>query len=195
MNRPRRRQRRGHSLIELMVVITASSALLAVTVALLHTLFQMQQGGRKHLQQRRTLERLADQFREDVHAATQLRSVAAGKGQAEGPGWELPRDAEHKIEYRLQGKELLRTERQKDKVLRRESFVLAPGATVAMGMAETTPGLVTLRIVPPLASEGQPAGQPRGAGAASPGAASPARTVRVDAALALDQRFLQAKGR
>ena len=195
MNGPRRKQRRGHSLIELLVVISVGSALLAVSVGLLHTLLQMQQGGRKHLQQRRTLERLADQFREDVHAATQVRATAAGPGQAEGPGWELPRDPEHTVEYRLQEDNLVRTERQKDKVLRRESFALPQGATVSMetpkmGIAETAPGLVTLRIVPLLPSERQPAGQPR-----APGAASPGRTIRVDAALATDHRFLQAKGR
>ncbi len=163
--------RRGHSLIELMVVIAVSSTLAAVTVGLLHTLFQMQQGGRKHLEVRRTLERLAEQFRDDVHAATQLRPMAAGKGEggaAEGPGWELPREGDHQVEYRLHAYQLLRTERQKDKLLRRESFALPPGTTAAMGTAETTPGLVTLRI---------------------------GRTIRIEAALALDQRFLEGKGR
>ncbi len=158
---------RGHSLIELLVVIAASSSLLAVTVGLLHTLFQMQQGGRKHIQERRTVERLAEQFREDVHAATQLRPLAAGKGQAEGPGWELPREGDLGIEYRLHANQLLRTERQKDKVLRREAFALPPDTTATMGTADSTPGLVTLRI---------------------------GRTIRVDAALALDRRFLGGKG-
>lgn len=168
MGRKMSQSPRGHSLIELLVVLAVSSSLLAVTVALLHTLFQMQQDGRKHLQDRRTVERLAEQFREDAHAATQLRPLAAGAGAAEGPGWELPREGDLRIEYRLHANQLLRTEREKDKVLRRESFALPPDTSVTMGTAQTTPGLVTLRI---------------------------GRAIRIDAALALDQRFLEGKGR
>ena len=118
----------------------------------------------------------------------------AGGGRRFGPcrraGLELLPDPEHKIEYRLQGKELIRTERQTEKVLLRESFALPPGAAVSMGIAETAPGLVTLRIATPVLPDGQPAGQAR-----APGAAPPGRTIRVDAALASDHRFLQAKGR
>ena len=76
-------RRRGVSLIELMVVIAIISALFSMVGVVFHRLFLSEQVAMRAALTERTVSRLADQFRRDVHAATDsLRFVSADDGPA-----------------------------------------------------------------------------------------------------------------
>lgn len=66
----KRNSRRGVSLIELMVVIAIITALFSMVGVVFHRLFLSEQVAMRAALTERTVSRLADQFRRDVHAAT-----------------------------------------------------------------------------------------------------------------------------
>ena len=72
--------RRGYTLIEMIVVMTAGTVLMGIAVTLLCALLRAEGTGRALVERSASLGRLADQFRRDVHAADQ-----AAKGI-----WRLP---------------------------------------------------------------------------------------------------------
>ncbi len=142
------KKRLGFSLVEIATVLGVSSALLAIAIGLLHTLYQFQQGGHEQLRQRLALDRLSQQFREDVHAATRLAAaeVAAADGK-KIPGWELQLAAGRKVRYRLEGEALVRAELEGDKPVAHERFMLPPGAKAEMKVRQDkTYPLAGLRI-------------------------------------------------
>ena len=75
-------QRRGVSLIELMVVIAIISALFSMVGVVFHRLFLSEQVAMRAALTERTVSRLADQFRRDVHAATTATRSENGDGRA-----------------------------------------------------------------------------------------------------------------
>lgn len=74
--------RRGVSLIEMIVVMTVGAVLMGVAVSLLLVLLRTEQGGRTHAQRNESLQRLADQFRRDVHAADKTPKVVDVRDEA-----------------------------------------------------------------------------------------------------------------
>ena len=72
-------QRRGASLIELMVVIAIISALFSMVGVVFHRLFLSEQVAMQAALTERTVSRLADQFRRDVHS-TNTAIPEAGDG-------------------------------------------------------------------------------------------------------------------
>lgn len=71
-------RRRGISLIELLAAMTAASVVMATAAGLVHRSFTFESRSRQVLGDERTAVRLARQFREDVHAATDVRCRTAG---------------------------------------------------------------------------------------------------------------------
>ena len=71
--------RRGHSLIELLAVMTASMTLLGITVGLLHRALQMQSATRYKLEIERSSLALARQFRADVETAEAIFTERGGR--------------------------------------------------------------------------------------------------------------------
>ncbi|MFH1921621.1 MAG: type II secretion system protein [Planctomycetota bacterium] len=167
-------RRRGHSLIELLVVIGTGGALMGIAVGLLSMLLRVDQHSRDQMRERTEIHRLADQFRRDVHAADGFTVQSPPGAENAAPAWQLPLGAGHVVQYQAEPGELLRTEREGDQVLRQESFFLPAGTTVSIDLAgEAAPGIVSLRIP-------RDGNQPPG---------STWRGLSVDAALAKDRRF------
>jgi len=171
-------RRRGYSLIEILVVIATGAAMMGVALGLLGMLIRLEQASRREVQEETVMNRLADQFRRDVHAADRL-AVASAPGVADlPPVWQFPLEAGHVVEYRAEQGELVRIERRDDKVLKQESFSLPAEARVSIDPAgDALPGIVSLRIA--------------GTGIRPPGPAW--RGARVDAELAKDRRFVKQK--
>lgn len=199
------KRRRGFSLVELLVVIAVSSTIVALSVGLLHLLMQMQRDARDQLRGRMTLQRLTDQFRDDAHAAMQLRPVQAAN-ESSGPAWELQLGPDHRIEYRVEEATLVRTEHAGGDVLGRESYLLPEGATVSLDVDdEKGVKLASLRIAAnqslPAKPAEEPAEKPDTQSTEEPDEAivdmpplTPVRPVRIDAALGLDHRLDARKG-
>ena len=170
--------RRGYSLIETVAMMGAGAAMMAIAVGVLHMLMRLEQVSRDEVRQRVAVDRLADQFRRDVHAADRFTPVDATEGEDSRPAWQLALEAGHAVEYRAEQKELLRTERAEGEVVKLESFSLPARATVSIDLVgEAAPGIVSLQI----ARDGSQAPGPIW------------RRFNVEAALAKDRRFWEQK--
>ncbi len=193
-------RRRGFSLIEMLAVLAVGSVLMAVAAGLLHTLMAIQQSGYHQFKDRRALDRLARQFREDVHAATAIEPQADGKNS---PGWKLPLGTNLSVEYRVAPDGVHRIELEAKRTVRRELYELAEGSHVDMSLGGDK-RLATLRVIARQPAESQAAAaagaskQSAAQGDSSTGAAiGPAvrnNAVRIDAVLGLDHRFAPGKG-
>ncbi len=82
--------RAGYMLVEMVAVIGASIAVMTVAVGLIHSVFDLERSVRGQLAGRQAVDRLAEQFRRDVHAAGQAtveqdppRCVLRGAGRPE----------------------------------------------------------------------------------------------------------------
>lgn len=159
------RRRPAFTLIEIVAVLAVTSVLLAIAVGLLHALFQFQEGGRERLRQRVAMDRLAQQFREDVHAARGLTGEGVGRLQLAGG---------RTIQYWVESDALARSEREGDKPVSREGFPLPPGAKVEVKVREDKgAAMASLRIT---------------AGGEPPGSGAPP-VLLVEGVLGLDHRF------
>lgn len=172
-------KRFGFTLIETLVSVSASGAILALACGLLYSLLKMDRTGREHLERRLTLGRLGADFRDDAHAAIELAPAEIELQGRKAAGWEFRfAQADRKVQYHAAAGRLVREEQAGGKVVRREAYRLPPGSGVSLERLAGPPPLASLRIAPG-AQPGEPAG---------------GAPVRIEAALASDHRFLQPKG-
>ena len=75
--------RRGFTLVEVLVAVTALAAILAASVVLMHFVLQMDSDVRQRTHTVATVGRLAEQFRRDVHQARGEPVIAADHRAAE----------------------------------------------------------------------------------------------------------------
>ena len=69
------RHRGGYALVEMIVVISVNTALMAVAVGLIGALLRTERQGQHHCERTSALVRLADQFREDLADAGEAAVV------------------------------------------------------------------------------------------------------------------------
>ena len=162
--------RRAFTLIEMLVAISVGSVLMGIAVSLLLVLLGAEQSGRTHAERSESLQRLADQFRRDVHAA--VGEVAAGGEDQHGCRLRLA--GGESVRYAIGGGGLSREERKGSEVVRGESYALPKDSTTAIAIDRTTsPWTLSLTIVPNDASLG------------------PGHEIRIDAVLGRDHRFAE----
>lgn len=173
------KRHRGHSMIELLTAISAGTAVMAITVGLLTAMLDLDRHARERAQQRTALDRLADQFRRDVHAALRVKPLGTPTG-TQPAGWQFELEAGQSVEYRAAANgELVRTERTGAKVYGMESYRLPPQTVAAIQLDERAePRVVSLRLIAKDALTTKPAH----------------RALHVDAVLGANRRFLGAKG-
>ena len=143
----RMKRRNAYSLIELVAVISAGAALLAIATGVIYTLFEAEETSREQLNHAMTSGRLADQFRRDVHAATGLTEARqSAEGQAP-TGWVFAVSEERSVEYLLDGESTVRVERVEGKTIRREVFDLGRRWRTSIGRrAEGKTAVISLRM-------------------------------------------------
>ncbi len=165
-------KRRAFTLIEMVAVIAVSSAVMGVGVVMLIALLKSEGSSRRHLDYCKSLNRLDEQFRADVHAAAAARLDASGDDLELAP----PAPSKTLIRYRCQPKEITREEIEGGKTLRRETYALPE--EVKSSLEEQTEGSVTTVImrVEPKPVEGSKIRYP---------------ATRIEAVLAKDLRFEQ----
>lgn len=162
-----RGRRSAYTLIEMLAVLAVGSALLGTATATLYLVFRAESGGRQQLLLATTLDRLAEQFRRDVHEADAITPRQPG-------AWEFRQPGGRTVEYRPGKDCLVRLELVCGRPERREEYALPTGAEVAIeSPPQGRPGLAVLRITVPVDQT----------------AAAARRGVRIEAALGFDQRF------
>jgi hypothetical protein len=146
MMRRSKDRRRGVSLVELLVVIFISTVIFGIVASLTSAMIETQAASRDQFRGQAGLTSLADQFRDDVHAAAGFRPLAA-EGEKLGPGWEIRLGPNHRIEYRQGEKGVVRSEHEGEKLLREEEYYLPRGSVASAAAAgEKGREVVTLRL-------------------------------------------------
>jgi hypothetical protein len=131
-------------LVELMVVISVNTVLMAVAASLLATLLRAQESGRHHYERTGALVRLADQWRSDVAASRTGVVVPGAEGVAPPAVLRLQDAEDNKIEFFRDGDRLRRIEYRGPTVVRREAYTLSDLAKVEFSVAEGH--IATLRL-------------------------------------------------
>ena len=144
MTKPCQRSCRGWTLVELLVVITIMSVILATVAVMVQTIMRQQRAFGQGVTQQRTLTLLARQIRHDIHAAARVETTAA---EQTGDNQETQEDEDPKettaircswpdgrsVSYQLHSGQLLRVVRQPgQKKATRQPFPLPPGAEIRL---------------------------------------------------------------
>jgi type II secretory pathway component PulJ len=151
--------RRGVSLIELMVIMSAASAVLSTSAVILHRTMRSQEQTRYFFENEHAAQRLARQFRADVRGAVSLEmiEVAVANVDPEGTAAEpfltlrLADSAGEDegevatIEYRRTATGILRTATSDDGPTAREDYAIASIAQIQL-REDTSPRRLVLTI-------------------------------------------------
>lgn len=170
------KQRSGHTLIEMLVVIAGMGVVLAIATGLIYSMVKIDRTTRNRAAAHQTLRRLAADFRSDAHAAVKF---AAAEAAGKVPAWEFQMpEADRKVRYQAEGGGLIREEHSGGKMVHREAYRLPESHTASMALEGAAP-IAILRV------------RPSGPDAALSGGP----LFRVDAALASDHRFAKVGGK
>lgn len=132
--------RRGVSLVELLVVMTACTALLTTSAVVLHRMMHAQTKTRAFLAVQRNGLRLSEQFRGDVHRA----KSAATDDLPAGTIVRLQLDESQSVEYLDSAGIVQRLLLDDDEVVGREEFVFPSGSKLTTSREE--PDLLTFSV-------------------------------------------------
>jgi prepilin-type N-terminal cleavage/methylation domain-containing protein len=201
----------GFSLVEMLVVISVGTVLTGLAVTTLAGMLHASRAMNEHVYRIATIRRLAEQFRDDVHAALASRSLSekdlgnkdpkdkglAGKGVEEKGRPTAQRfdlAPNHVVTYTLQQGVVDRTEEVDHVVRSRDSFFL-PGKCVASITPSTDlkglpAGATVLALI--LAPSATVADE-QGTAAQTAAPRSGRSSVRIEAVLARDRRFTKPK--
>jgi len=135
--------RRGFTLAELLVVITAMSVILSAAVVLMHFVFQLNSEAHQTTQVVADVGRMAEQFRRDVHQAVSEPIVAADHRSAE-----LHLSGEKIVEWRIEEPNgLARTEQARAAADRQSTFNLPKDTTASLELqSQGTARILSVRI-------------------------------------------------
>lgn len=138
-------QRRGITLVELMVVVTMSGVIFSAAAVCLHGMYRADQRVRQESLHRSAVSRLARQLRTDAHRAVTARQLDDSPDGDQGLVFAGP--WKRTIEYRVQDSEILRTVKDGDQVLHRDAFRLQRGARVAWQIDDGRIPMAAVQIV------------------------------------------------
>jgi type II secretory pathway component PulJ len=125
----RDKQRRGHTLVEMIVVISVWSVLLGGVAVLMSSLWRIEHASRDHTAMLNSISRLADQFRADAHSA-RTATLSSDQAESAADGLTMNLASGERIEYRAEAGRVNREERLGDEVKRRESYAFTPDGKV-----------------------------------------------------------------
>ena len=132
----RARRRRGITIIETIVLMTAVAAMLGLCVLMLQLLMRLSVDSRARLDGATSLDRLARQFRRDVHEAGAARQLE--RPAAKLAGLRLEPGPRHAVEYQLmENGKIARVETRDENLVRREIYDIPHGGSGRARLALT----------------------------------------------------------
>jgi hypothetical protein len=144
-------KRHAISLMELMVVLSAASMIITTSALVLHKMMRVQEQTRYFFENERAVERLARQFRRDIHDADEVEievnaeALAIEAQDGDGSLIALITYDDRAIAYVRTVAGIVRTERRGGGPPARETFALAPLARLTIE-EQSTPRTLTLTI-------------------------------------------------
>jgi hypothetical protein len=153
-----RRARRGITIIEVLVVLTGVAAMLGLCAVTIQLLLRLNADGQARLSASAALDRLATQFREDVHAcdAAELVEKAAGKPDGAAATLRTNRGPQLVITYEARDGRIARVESDSGKASRHESYLLDRGSAVHFERRDDGPRRFVAMVVSRRAGKDQP---------------------------------------
>ena len=152
------KRRTGISLVEILTVIAVLSIVMSLATVVIHGLLGIKHSSSEAFEHQASLGRLAETFRNDVHAADEINLIMASKNNPAKQFELLAADAQP-IVYTAEGGALVRIVKSGDRTIRR-SFQLPAGAAVDVEtQRQGKATLVTLIITPaetPNRAKGRP---------------------------------------
>ncbi len=139
------RVRRGFSLVELLIVLSAGTAMLMVAMSVLYMLKETQVNVRRRLTEGRMITRLADQFREDVHGASEIELVSGEASSPDAAMWQFAIDSEVVVRYELGDHEVRRVRIAGDDEIH-DDYRLPAGVRASLGPPKPGSSIATLRF-------------------------------------------------
>jgi hypothetical protein len=126
------RNRGGITIIEMVVVMSGVAAVLGLCAVTIQLLLRLSTDGQARLNAATTLERLATQFREDVHdcEAASHAEKSQGKGGETAAHLRLSIGPRRAVTYEARDGRVVRVESESGKSTRHESYALARGGLV-----------------------------------------------------------------
>lgn len=140
---------RGVSLIEMMVVISVLAILFGLCAVTIQILLRVGSDAQAHRTAAAALGRLAEQFREDVHASGDAELRNAG-------GLRLRLDHQVVIDYEVRDGRVARLETTGGQASRHEAFDLGQRGTAAFERRDDGPRRFLVLVVSHKASAGRP---------------------------------------
>jgi hypothetical protein len=138
--------RRGVSLTELMVLMSATTMILSMSAMLLHRVMRVQVESRAFADAERNAARLSRQFRQDAHQAAS--AVLDASKLNEGVFLRLQLPANETIEYSRASGNILRAVSHGGKIASREEFPFQPACKM-VAREEKSPDRLILVITSP----------------------------------------------
>ena len=136
--------RRGVSLIELLLIMSACTVVLTLTGVLLHRVMRIQMQSRVHVNVERSSMRLSEQFRRDIH---QARAAITGNPDQDGNVFLRLESADDRVIAYSRDKGLVRRlESSSNQPTRREEFEF-PAASVLRIEQQSAPQRLALTII------------------------------------------------
>jgi prepilin-type N-terminal cleavage/methylation domain-containing protein len=132
---------RGYTLIEMLVVLTVGSVITGVCVGSLHLLLRTERKGRDRVPEARVVAALAEQFRNDVHAA--IRQISSTQKNE----WQFALADDRVVTYRVLPGEVRWSERAAGKVARQESYVLPSDCFAVIATEKQTSPIVISLVI------------------------------------------------
>jgi len=136
------KSRRGASLVELLVVMSAATVVLTMSASLIHRIMHAQSKARALSDVERTSLRLANAFRQDVHQAT---SAVLGESNLDEQTFlRLALPESHTIEYGRQNANVVRILLEGGRTVAREEFAFPAG--IELAIRKDGPRLIVLTM-------------------------------------------------
>jgi hypothetical protein len=149
------KSRRGVSLVELLLTMSACTVILTMSAALTHRVMHTQSRMRAFHDTERSALRLASAFRRDVHQAA---SAVTNDGELAGNFLRLQLPEGETIEYRHEQGSVTRVHKQSSNLTAHEAYIFP--AEVELTVRREAANRIVLTIVPALRSEDSEAGSP-----------------------------------
>lgn len=157
MNRTSRggARRAAFTLIELIVVLTGCSVVLGLTTSLLHQAMRSHRQSQEFIASERNAQRLARQFRLDVHSA--LAAAVEPPDTKDVPLLRLELPAGGTIDYQRQSDRIVRIAARPGEPTAREEYQFSTAMELDLQPVDSPPGWeLTIIIAPPQPAEAIP---------------------------------------